>query len=107
QRRVDASPTRRAGRPYRHRRACQIRIIKCPRPNKDQMRSCLGLAEKRRAAVRAESAVHPIAAVGNTREVARLPDHLESRSAKGSTHRSTACAKVLAVSAPARARNNG
>lgn len=107
QRLVDASPTRSAGRPYRHRRACQIRIVERPRPDKDQMRPRLGLAEERRAASRAEPAVHSIAAVGDTREVARLPGYLESRSAKGSTHRSAACAQVLAVSAPAHARHNG
>ena len=107
QRCVNASPARRAGCPDRHRRAGKIRIIEGSDTNEDQMRSCLGLAEERRAAVRAKPAVHSIAAVCDAREVARLPCNLESRSAKAGANRSAACAQVLAVSAPAHARNDG
>ena len=106
QRCVDASPARCAGCPDRHRRAGKIRIIEGSDTNEDQMRPCLGLAEERRTAVRAKPAVHSIAAVCDAREVARLPSNLESRSAKAGANRSTACAQVLAVPAPAHARND-
>jgi hypothetical protein len=106
QRSVHASPTRCAGCPNRHRRARKIRIIEGSNPNEDQMRSCLCLAKERRTAVRAKSAVHSVAAVCHAREVACLPYNLECRGAKASTNRSAACAQVLAVSAPAHARDD-
>ena len=62
----------------------EIWVVESPSSNKYQMRSCISLTKERSAAIRAEPAVHSIAAVRDTREVARLPDHLESRSAKGS-----------------------
>src|SRR5688572_20459360 len=101
---INASPTRCTGGPDRHRRVGEIWIVEGSSANKDQMRPCLGLAEERRAALGAEPAVHSIATVGHTREVARSPDDLERCRAKASANRSAACTPVLAIAAPAHAR---
>lgn len=103
---IDACPTRCTGCPDRHRRVGKIRIVECPGSNEDQVRSRLGLAEERSAAVRAEAAVHSIPTVRRTREVTRPPSDLERRHAKAGTDRSTACAQVLAIAAPAHPRGD-
>ena len=103
---IDTGPTRRTGGPDRHRRVGKIRIVEGPSPNEDQMRSCLGFTKERRTAIGAEPAVHSIATVGHTREVARFPCDLERCGAKASTNRSAACTQVLAIAAPAHARGD-
>ena len=65
------------------------------------MGSRLGLAKERSATDRAKSAMHATATVCHTGEVARLSYDLERRRAKASANRSTACAQVLAITAPA------
>src|SRR4051812_7773233 len=104
--RVDAGPRWRTGRPDRHRGSSEIRVIECSGSNEDQVRSRLGLAKERCAALAAETAVHSIAAVRNARKVPRLTRHLESRRAKTSADRSASCAQVLTVPAPTHARNH-
>jgi len=103
---INAGPTWRTGRPDRHRRVGKIRIVECPRSNEDQMRSCLGLAEERSAAIWAEPAVHPVLAIGHTREVAQPPYDLERCGAKAGTDCSAACAQILAIAAPAHPRSD-
>ena len=98
---INARPTRRTRRPDRHCRVGKIRIVECPGSNEDQVRSCLGLAKERSAAIWAEPAVHSIPAVRHTREVTRPSYDLERRGAKAGTDGSAACAQVLAIAAPA------
>jgi hypothetical protein len=98
---INASPTRGTGRPNRHRRVGKIRIVECPRSDEDQVRSCLGLAEERSAAIRAEPTVHSVPTIGHTREVTHPPLDLERSGAKAGANRSTACAQILAIAAPA------
>ena len=106
QRCINACPTRRTRRPDRHRRVDKIRIVECPGSNVDQVRSRLGLAKERSAAIRAEPAVHSVSTVRHTREVAHLPCDLERRGAKANANRSTARAQVLAIAAPAHTRGD-
>jgi len=106
QRGINASPTRRTGRPYGHCGIGKIRIVESPNPNEDQMRSCLGLAKKRSAANRAKSAVHSTATVGHAGEVARFPYDFERRRAKTSADRSAACAQILTIATPANPRGD-
>ena len=103
---VNASPLRRTRRPDSHRRGDEIGIVECPSSNVDQVRSCLCLAEERRAAFRAETAVHSISAVRHTREITRPPTDPERRGAKTDPNRSTASAQVLAIAAPAYPRSD-
>ena len=103
---INTCPTRCTGGPDRHCRFGKIGIVESPSPNEDQMRSCLSLAKERRAASRAEPAVHSTATVRQTQEVARFPIDLERCSAKASTNRSTACTQVLAIAAPAHPRGD-
>ena len=103
---IDASPGRRARGPDGHRRLRELGIVECPDPNEDQVRPRLGLAEHRSAAVRAEPAVHPIAAVGHARIVGRRSLDLEGLGAKARPHRSAARAQVLAIAAPAHPRGD-
>lgn len=103
---INTSPTRRTGGPDRHCRVGKIWIVESPNPNEDQMRSCLSLAKERSAAIGAEPAVHLIATVRHTREVARFPYDLERCDAKASANRSAACTQVLAIAAPAHPRGD-
>ena len=103
---VDASPARCAGCPNGHRRACKIRIVKASNPNEDQVRSRLRFTEQRSTARRAKSPMHAVATVRDAREVTRLPYNLECRGAKASSNGSTTCPQVLAIAAPANARND-
>ena len=103
---VNAGPTRRTGCPDGHCRFGKIRIVESPCPNEDQVRPSLSLAEERSPAGWAESTVHSIATVRDTREVTRPPYDLEGRGAKASTNRSAACAQVLAIAAPAHPRRD-
>jgi len=103
---VHASPRRCAHRPDRHRRLRELRIVERADPYEDQMGPRLGLAEQRSAAARAEAAVHPIAAVGHARVVARRPGDLEGCRAKASADGPAACAEVLAIPAPADPRGD-
>ncbi len=98
---INTSPTRRAGGPDRHCGARKIRIVESTSPHEDQMRSCLSLAEERGAAIAAEPAVHSIATVGHTQEVARFPHDLERCGAKAGANRPAACSQILAIAAPA------
>ena len=107
QRRVDAGPGWRAGRPDGRRGAGELRVIECSDPNEDQVGSGLGLAEQRGAAFAAETTVHSIAAVCDARKVTCLSRHLERRRAKARANRSAACAQVLAIPAPTHARDDG
>jgi hypothetical protein len=100
---VNAGPARSTRCPNGHRGACMTRIIKGPNPNKDQMRSRLSLTKEGSTAVRAKPAVHTIAAICNTREVARLSNDFECRGVKASANRSAACAQVLTIPTPAHA----
>ena len=106
QRRVDASPARCARRPDRHCGAGTIRIVEGANPNEDQMRSCLGLTEQRGAANRTKATAHPVTAVREAREAARLPDDAEGLGSKARADCSAACAQVLAVAAPAHPRRD-
>jgi hypothetical protein len=103
---VNTSPTRRTGCPDGHCRLGKIRIVERPGPNKDQMRSCLSLAEEWSAAIWAEPAVHSTTAVRHTREVTRLPHDLERQGAKASAYRSTARSQILAIAAPTHPRSD-
>ena len=103
---IHASPSWRTGRPDRHHGVGKIRIVECPRSNEDQVRSCLGLAKKRSAAIWTEPAVHSVPTVGHTREVTQPPCDLERCGAKAGTDRSTACAQILAIAAPADPRGD-
>ena len=106
QRSVDTGPMGCTRCPDRHRGAGKIRIVESSNSNEDQMRSCLRLAKERSAAIRAKSAVHSIAAVCQTCEVARFPYNLERRGAKAGAHGSAPCAQVLAIAAPAHPRGD-
>jgi len=103
---VDASPARCTRRPNGHCGACTIRIVKASNPNEDQMRSRLRLAEQGSTARRAKSPMHPVATVGDAREVSRLPNNLECRRAKACSNRPTTRAQVLAIAAPANGRGD-
>jgi hypothetical protein len=103
---INTSPTRRTGGPDRHRGVGKIWIVESSSPNEDQMRSSLSLAKERGAAIGAEPAVHSIATVGHTREVARVSYDLEHCGAKASANRSAACTQVLTIAAPAHPRGN-
>lgn len=106
QRGVDASPTWRTGRPDRHRRLGEIRIVERSCPHEYQVRSRLGLTEKRSAAFGAKPAVHTSPAIGHAREVARPSDDPERFGAKARANRSASRAEVLAIAAPAHARGD-
>ena len=103
---ANARPRWRARRPDGHRRLRELWIVERSNPNKNQVWAGLGLAEQRGATARAEAAVHAIAAVRDTRVVARRTRDCEARCAKASAYRSAACAQVLAIAAPAHARGN-
>ena len=103
---INPSPTGRTGGPDRHLRVGKIWFVESPSPNEDQMRSCLSFAKERSAAIGAEPAVHSIATIGHTREVARFSYDLERCGAKASANRSAACTQVLAIAAPAHARGD-
>jgi hypothetical protein len=103
---IDAGPRRRARRPDGHRRLGQLRIVERADANEDQVRSNLGLAEQWGAAARAEPAVHPVAAVRNTRVVDRRPGDREGRCAKAGADGSAASTQVLAIAAPAHPRRD-
>ena len=103
---VNASPARRAGRPDRHRRPCQVRIVQGSTPYEDQMRSCLSLAKHRSSTAWAESAVHSVATVRRTRIVARRTYYAEGCRPKANANGSAASAQILAIAAPANPRRN-
>src|SRR5690349_11950543 len=67
---ADAGPTRRDGGPDRRLRRGNLRIVEGAGAHEDQMRARFGLTEERRSARRAETPVHPVAAVGDTLVVA-------------------------------------
>jgi hypothetical protein len=66
----------------------------------------LRFAEERRPARRTESPVHFVATGRGTCIVVRLTGYRKRRCAKARVDRSTASTDILAVSAPAHARNN-
>ena len=90
---IDASPAGRTGGPDRHRGFDKIRGVECPRSHENQMRSCLGLAEQRSAAISAEPAVHSIPAIGHTREVTQRSYDRERCASKAGIDCSTARAR--------------
>src|SRR5690348_17978256 len=70
------------------------------------MRPQLCLAEQRRAARRTEPTVHAVATLGETGIVAGLARHREGCGAKAGVHRSAAGSEILAIPAPAHARDH-
>src|SRR5436309_3119499 len=70
------------------------------------MRTRLCLAEERRPARRTESPVHLVAAVRDTWKVGSLARHRERRCAEAGVDRSAAGTDILALSAPAHARDD-
>src|SRR5215813_10474815 len=84
----------------------KIRIIESADTDEDQMRTRLCLAEEWRPARSAESPVHLVATVRNARIVGRLACHRKFGCAETGVDRSAAGAEILAVPAPAHARNN-
>lgn len=103
---VDAGPARRRRRPDRHRRGGKIRIVEGADTHKDQMRPYLCLTEKRRPACRAESPVHLIATVRDTWIVVGLAGHDECRCTEAGVDRSASGTEILALPAPAYARDD-
>ena len=106
QRRVDLGPVGRGRRPDCHRRLSEMRIVESADSHEDQMRPHLGLAEERCPARRTESPVHFVATVCDTSIVARLSGHREGGSAEASVDRAAARTDILALPAPAHARDN-
>src|SRR6478672_2184207 len=96
----------RGRRPDRHCRLSEIRVVERANPDEDQMRPRLRLTEKRRPARRTESPVHLVATVRDASVVARRSGHRKSRGAKAGVDRSAAGTDILAISAPAYARDN-
>ena len=103
---VDAGPARRRRRPDRHRRIGKIRMVKGADAHKDQMRPRLCLTEERRPARRAESPVHLVATVRDTWIVVGLAGHDECRCTEAGVDRSASGIEILALPAPANARDN-
>ena len=103
---ADTRPTRRTRRPDRHRRIRQLRIVERADANEYQMRPRFCLAEERGPARRTESPVHLVAAGRDTWIVAGLAMHDECRHTKAGVDRSAAGTDILAVPAPAHARDN-
>ena len=103
---VDAGPARRRRRPDRHRRGGKIRIVEGADTHKDQMRPHLCLTEERRPACRAESPVHLIATVRDTWIVVGLAGHDECRCTEAGVDRSASGTEILALPAPAYARDD-
>ena len=103
---ADASPARRTRRPDRHRRIREIRIVECADAHEDQMRPRFRLAEKRGPTRRTESPMHLVAAGRDAWIIAGIAMHHECRRAKAGVDRSAAGTDILAVPAPAHARDN-
>ena len=103
---VDACPARRRRRPDRHRGIDEIWMVEAADADEDQMRPRLRLAEERSPARGAESPMHLVAAVRDTRIVARLAGHCERRCTKTGVDRPTPGADVLTVPAPANTGDN-
>ena len=103
---VDAGPSRRRRRPDRHRRGGKIRIVEGADTHKDQLRPHLCLTEERRTARRAESPVHLIATVRDTWIVVGLAGHDECRCTEAGVDCSASSTEILALPAPANARDN-
>jgi hypothetical protein len=74
--------------------------------HKDQMRPRLCLTEERRPARRAESPVHLVATVRDTWIVVGLAGHRERRCTEAGVDRSAPGTDILALPAPANARDN-
>src|ERR1700704_6756731 len=74
--------------------------------HKDQMRPRLGLTEERRPTRRTESPVHLVATVRDTWIVVGLARHRERCCAEAGVDRSAAGTEILAVPAPAHARDH-
>jgi hypothetical protein len=100
------SPVGCGQRPDCHRRLSKVRIVESADAHKNQMRPRLGLAEERRPARRTESPVHLVATVRDASIVVRLSGHCEGGSAEASVDRSAARTDILALPAPAHARDN-
>ena len=96
----------RGRRPDCHRRLSEIRIVESADSHEDQMRPRLGLAEERCPARRTESPVHLVATLRDASIVVRLSGHCEAGRAEASVDRSAARTDVLALPAPAHARDN-
>jgi hypothetical protein len=103
---VDAGPARRRRRPDRHGRGGKIRIVEGADTHKDQMRPHLCLTEERRPACRAESPVHLTATVRDTWIVVGVAGHDECRCMEAGVDRSASGTEILALPAPAYARDD-
>jgi len=103
---VDAGPARRRRRPDRHRRIGKIRMVEGADAHKDQMGPRFCLTEERRPASRAESPVHLVATVRDTRIIVTLACHDECRCPEAGVHRPAPGTEILALPAPANARDN-
>ena len=103
---VDAGPAGCRRRPDRHRRNGEIGIVESADADEDQVRTRLCLAEERRPARRTESPVHLVATVRDTWIVAGLARHRERCCTEAGINRSAAGTEILALPAPAHARDN-
>jgi hypothetical protein len=74
----------------------QIGIVKRSGPDENQMWPCFCLAEQWRTAFGAESALHPVAAVGNASVPLNLATHFHALGMKANTHHAIAAREVLA-----------
>ena len=81
-------------------------MVECADTHKDQMGARLCLTEERRPARRAESPVHLVATVRDAWIVAGLARHRERCCTEAGINRSAAGTEILALPAPAHARDN-
>ena len=103
---VDASPAWRARCPDRQRRIREIGIVECSNAHEDEMRPRLCLAEEWRSAHWTESPVHMVAAVRHAGIVVGFAAHGERGGAEAGVNGSAAGANILALPAPAHARDD-
>ncbi len=96
-------PLWRRGGPDRHLRGDRGRIVEGADADEDEMRARRRAAEERRAAARAEGALHEVAAVGAAFEPGDIAVETEARGLEAGIGHARARAEILAVAAPAEA----
>lgn len=104
---IDAGPGRGLSRPDRCGGPGNLRIVKRARPDKDEVRTGVRLAEQMCSAGGAEAAVHDVAAVCRADEIPGLSGDHHACPGKADAHRRISRGDVLAEPAPAQARGDG